>query len=140
MSTDTTETPGILPDISDPVSAPYWQAARDHRLSLQRCDECGELRWTPSDTCPACLSQKTSWVDLGGTGTIYSYCVYHRALNTSFPDVPYTVVLVRLTEGPIVLGQLVGATDTLAVEAPVTCVFTDVSDAVSLVNFTLTSQ
>lgn len=128
----------VLPDLSDPQTQPYWAAAQQRQLHMQICTNCRFLRWPPGDTCPSCLSREAEWTPLRGTGKIYSYCVYHRALNPAFPDVPYTIVMVELAEGPIVIGRLLNSPAKFAIGSEVQSAFTDITEDVTLVNFTLT--
>jgi uncharacterized OB-fold protein len=76
---------GPLPALDDPLTAPHWAAAREQRLAGRRCAACGALRWQPASICPECLTTGGEWTDLAGTGTIWSYTVYHRAMNPAFP-------------------------------------------------------
>ncbi|BDZ51442.1 hypothetical protein GCM10025867_36830 [Frondihabitans sucicola] len=126
-----------LPDVTDALAAPYWAAAREHRLSMQQCADCGFIRWAPAEQCPRCLSLASTWVDLSGDGTIYSYVVYRRSLNPNFPDVPFTVVQVALEEGPIMITRLVDEPEAARVGAAVHVVFTYVTEEVTLPNFAL---
>lgn len=94
-----------LPDISDPVTREFWQAARESRLLLERCSACGVVRWPPSPLCPECWSDSYDRVDVRPTGTLWSYAVYHRAMSPAFKDaVPYVVVAVQLDDGPLMFG------------------------------------
>jgi len=127
----------VVPDLSDPVTLPYWQAAREGRLSMQKCPACGFIRWTPQEECPECLELGGEWVDLSGDGTIWSFVVYRRALNPDFPDVPYTVVQVELAEGPIMAARLLNEPEAARIGAGVRVVFTEVTDDVTLPNFEL---
>lgn len=126
-----------LPDLDDPQAAPFWNAAKLGVLTMQRCWSCSQLRWTPQDTCPSCLSRDFEWDALSGNGTIYSHCTYYRALNAAFTDVPYTVVMVELDEGPVIIGRLLNEPAEAAIDKRVRCVFTPISDAMTLVNFAL---
>lgn len=104
---------------------------------MQRCSDCAELRWTPQDTCPSCLSREYEWDVLSGRGSIYSHCTYYRVLNPAFTDVPYTVVMVALDEGPVMIGRLLELPENAAIDARVKSVFTVVSEEIALVNFAL---
>jgi uncharacterized OB-fold protein len=130
----------VLPDLHDPQAGPFWRAAHQGELRMQRCEDCGELRWTPQDTCPHCLSRSYTWDRLSGRGRIYSYCVYHRVLNAAFTDVPYTVVMVTLDEGPVIIGRLLDDAREPAIDDRVESVFTPVSTEMSLVNFQLAPE
>jgi uncharacterized OB-fold protein len=97
-----------LSPVYDPVAAPYFQAAAEGRLVVQRCNSCDALRWPPLSGCPECRSRDTTWVDVAPTGTIWSFVVYHRAFSAALKDqIPYTVAMVQLDEGPYLVGRLV---------------------------------
>lgn len=70
-----------LPDVDDPVSAPFWAAARRHELSFQRCDACSAFRWHPDLLCPECQTIGGEWTVVPPAGMLYSYATYHRALE-----------------------------------------------------------
>ena len=127
----------VLPNLDDPQAAPFWNAAKQGQLVMQRCSGCSELRWTPQETCPNCLSLDYSWNVLSGRGTIYSHCTYYRVLNPAFTDIPYTVVMVELDEGPVIIGRLLNELGNAAIDARVTAVFSPISDDMTLVNFEL---
>jgi uncharacterized OB-fold protein len=131
-NTSTYTTP--LPDPADPLTGPHWAAARDQRLAVQRCTSCGALRWQPAAICPECLTTGGEWTDLAGTGTVWSYTVYHRAMNPAFADrVPYAVAMIELDEGIRMIGMLTG-TD-IAIGDPVRAVYDPVTDDVTLIRW-----
>jgi uncharacterized OB-fold protein len=97
-------------------SAPYWQGARDNKLLLQRCSDCGTLRFFPRYLCTECGSDNTGWVEATGRGTVHSFTVVHRAAFPEFQErTPYVVALIDLEEGPRMMSNIVGA-DSLEVE------------------------
>ncbi|MBP7336541.1 Zn-ribbon domain-containing OB-fold protein [Niveispirillum sp.] len=83
----------------NPETAPFWDAARDGRLLIKRCNACGEAFFYPRALCPFCLSA-TSWLEASGEGTIYSY----TAVPTR--DGAYIVALVTLAEGPTMMTNI----------------------------------
>ena len=88
---------------------PFWDGAAEGRLTFQRCDDCGFIRWPAAGVCPECLSRAATWVEVEGNGTIWSHVVYHRAYAASLKaDVPYAVGLVQLDCGVRLLTRLVG--------------------------------
>jgi uncharacterized OB-fold protein len=92
-----------------PLEKPFWEAARGHRLSLQRCSRCRAWRFPASPVCAECDSPEFHWEPTGGRGTIVSWVVFHRLYFPSFaPDLPYNVALVRLDEGPVLPTNIVG--------------------------------
>lgn len=85
---------------------PFWDGARDGRLCIQRCDKCGEHYFYPRPFCPACHSTDVHWVDTAGTAQLHSYILNTRPVpgTESFAAV---IALVRLTEGPVLLSNIV---------------------------------
>ena len=107
-------------------SADFWRGTADHRLILQRCDECGRLRFPPMPGCPWCGATTTTNVDAAGTGAVYSWIVVHRAFDERFSgDVPYTIATVDLTEGCRIFGRLDSPASEIAVGLPVTARYFD---------------
>jgi uncharacterized OB-fold protein len=128
----------LLPDVADPQTAPYWAAARQGQLVMQRCDRCGSWRWTPRGTCPECLEPGGTWAEIDSRGTIWSFAVYHRAFHPSFEAaLPYNVALVKLDAGPKVLTNIEAPVEQLKIGLRVRAVFREVTDEVTLVRFAL---
>jgi uncharacterized OB-fold protein len=66
---------------------------------------------------------------MSGQGTLLSWVVFHR---TYFPELPppYTVAAVQLTEGPILIANLLDADERPpALDMPVSVTFEEVADA-----------
>lgn len=82
---------------------PFWDAAAEGKLLIQRCDSCGDAYFHPRPFCPFCLSDKTSWFEAAGTGTIYTYTVTARAPIFKIP------AMVALDEGPVIMSAIVDA-------------------------------
>ena len=92
-----------------PESAPFWEGAKAHKLLLPRCSACGRFWFPPSRRCVHCLSSDFAWTESEGKGRIYSFVVFHRVYHPAFEsDVPYTVAIVELDEGPRLLANIVG--------------------------------
>lgn len=88
-----------LPVVSDPDAAPYWAAAKRHRLSLQQCDQCHSYLYPPGPACARCGSAAISYKDIGDeiAGRVYSYIIPYRTFVSGFDtDAPYVVALVDL--------------------------------------------
>jgi uncharacterized protein len=97
-------------------SAPYWQGARDGKLLLQRCGDCGKPRFFPRYLCPECGSERTEWTEASGRGTVHSFTIVHRAAFPEFQArAPYAIALIDLAEGPRMMTNIVGD-DALDVE------------------------
>jgi len=91
----------------DADSAPYWAAAHDGRLVVQRCTICGRTQLYPRDRCLVCRGP-VEWVEASGLGTVYSFTVIRQNYSRPFRDwIPYVVALVDLEEGPRLMTDLV---------------------------------
>lgn len=121
----------------DGDNAPHWAGARERQVRVQRCTDCSGLRLPAARHCPTCLSEASEWVTLSGEGEVWSHCRFHRLYFKGFEDeLPYTVVLVKLREGPLLYSNLVGIDDAqIRIGMPVTAVFDDVTPEVTLIRF-----
>ena len=126
-----------LPDVENEKTKPFWDAARKHELSMQKCPKCGYVRYPYASVCPECLEESNDWVKLSGKGKIWSYGIYHHLFNPSFQDdLPYNVALVQLDEGPKLVTNMVGVSnEEITVDMPVEVVFDDITPEVTLVKF-----
>ncbi|MFI6284261.1 Zn-ribbon domain-containing OB-fold protein [Streptomyces sp. NPDC051018] len=100
-----TETTGDLHQ--DPTTAPYWEAAREHRLVLQRCADCRVFQFYPRPFCLTCQSDAVGWVTASGLGVVHSRTTTHIAVTPGLTP-PYAVAVVELDEGPWLVTNLVG--------------------------------
>ena len=125
-----------LPKI-DERTKPHWEGNVVRELRVQRCDDCGTMRFPASRWCANCLSENTSWQKVSGKGKVWSWCVFHRAYFKGFEsDVPYAVALVELDEGPKMYSNLVGIPrDQIKIGMRVRAVFDKVTNDVTLVKF-----
>ena len=130
-----------LPRI-DEVSRPYWEAAKRHELFLQQCQECGNYRYPPGETCPSCLSDRLEWNKASGRASVYTWTVFHQVYHPAFEkDVPYAVVAVELDEGPRLITNLVDCkVEAINIGMPVEVVFDDVTEEITLPKFRPVSQ
>lgn len=94
---------------ADADSLPYWEAARQNKLLLQRCGDCGAVRYYPRRLCPQCWSERVEWVEASGRGTVHSFSIVHRAPSPAFQArTPYVIALIDLAEGPRMMANIVG--------------------------------
>ncbi|MET0375589.1 MAG: OB-fold domain-containing protein [Rhizorhabdus sp.] len=84
---------------TNPDTEPFWDAAREHRLTACRCGSCGRFRMPPSPYCPHCSSTEKSWPTLPGTGTVFSYVICSRN-PADGEDYVYVPVVVDLDGAP----------------------------------------
>ena len=123
--------------VIDAESAPFWEAAKAHKLVLQHCTDCGKFIHYPRAVCPHCNGQNLDWRDVSGEGTIHSFTVARRPAGPAFKeDVPYVIVLVDLKEGPRMMSNLVtGDVDGVKIGQAVEVVFDDVTGEITLPKF-----
>jgi hypothetical protein len=85
----------------------FFEEARAGRLTGIRCQRCGELALPPREFCPACHERAWVPVALRGEGVITSYTVIRVPPRSHAGQAPYAVAVVRLAEGPSLLGRIV---------------------------------
>lgn len=93
-------------------AAPYWEAAAEGRLVVPRCTACATVIWYPRGFCPSCTSFDVEWIELPGTGTVYSHAVARRGRGAYADAAPYVVAYVELdlpggAPGPRVMTNVV---------------------------------
>jgi uncharacterized OB-fold protein len=117
--------PAPVPDVD---TGPYLDALRHHTVVLQRCDECGRVRFPPMPACPWCGAPAARWITASGEGCVYSWVGVRRALTPGLEaDVPYTVATVELAEGARVFARLEGP-EPMSPGGAVTATFVDHPD------------
>ena len=95
--------------VANADSLPYWNAARERRLLIRKCNACGALHFMPRHLCPACWSDQLEWVEAKGTGSVHSFTIIRRAPMAAFaPRAPYVVALIDLDEGPRMMANVLG--------------------------------
>ena len=115
---------------------PFWDATREERLVLPRCDACGFVIWYPRRFCPACGSRDVSWFDAAGTGSVYTYTIVTKGAGTYRDAAPYVVAVVELDEGPRLMTNLVEvAVESVFVGQRVAVVFTPTGEGTALPRF-----
>ena len=125
-----------LPQIT-PLTEPFWSAARERRLVVQRCDGCGAYRFPPEVACFYCGSLRASWTPVTGRAVLYSWTVAHPPLLPFFQErAPWPVAAVQLEEGPRLVTNLVDVPiDEYRVGMPLLVDFQDVEEGITLVVF-----
>ncbi len=125
-----------LPEVT-PLTQPFWSAAKARRLVVQRCDDCGTLRFPPEHGCYACGSLRSSWVPVSGRATLWSWTLCHPPLLPYFAErAPWPVAVVQLEEGPRMVTDLAGVpVEEYEIGMPLVADFENVTDDVTLVVF-----
>ena len=112
-----------LPQI-DGVNEEYWKAAREGRLLIQECPQCGHRQWYPRMLCTQCAADP-EWLETSGRGTVHTFTVIRQQGIPAFKaELPYAIVMVDLEEGPRVFGSMPGVdVDTVEIGMPVEVYF-----------------
>jgi uncharacterized OB-fold protein len=127
---------GRVPHAESPISAPFWEGCAKHELRYQRCADCGQATFPPSEHCRFCLSFRLDWMASAGLGEIYSWTVVHRPVTAEFAP-PYAPAIVQLREGYQLLTNMIGvAADELRVGLGVRVEFCSVNPDLTLPYFT----
>jgi uncharacterized OB-fold protein len=118
----------------DAATGPYWAAAREQRLVMPRCKDCGRFHFYPRTLCPHCSSARLEWTQCSGEAVVYSFTVIHRAPSPAFAArVPYVVATVKLAEGPHLMTNITGcAPDAVRIGMPVRVAFQKLSEEITL--------
>jgi len=118
-----------------PVGAPFFEAARAHRLLLPRCPRDGFFFY-PRNRCPRCLGDDWTWEPASGRGTVHAFTVDRVGHDPAQrARLPLVIALVEVEEGPRLTTNLVGcAPEAVRVGMPVEVAFEDL-DRETLVLF-----
>ena len=90
--------PSMLKDpFADAITQPFWDAALRGQLTAPQCTKCQTFVLPPQPFCFVCQGQEFEWVDLPGTGTIYTFTVVRHPLSQALADVvPYVSGVIEL--------------------------------------------
>lgn len=121
----------------DALTAPYWKAAVDGRLLIQRCQACGAYQFYPRAHCTSCGADGPAWHEATGRGVVHTFSVVHRNGSPGFADeVPYVFAIVELEEGPRMTANVLDVDpEDVVVGMPVEVTFTPISDEIALPQF-----
>lgn len=118
-----------LPTVED-ETRPFWDAASEGRLLIQRCNACDRWQYYPRPFCKRCWSEDVEWAEPSGRGTIYTFSIVRRNDLPPFGDrVPYVPAIIELDEGPRMMSEVVGAElDDIEVGQAVVVDFAEIDD------------
>jgi uncharacterized OB-fold protein len=96
------------------TSKQYNEALRQDRLLGLKCQNCGAVTVPPAMVCRQCDSPDLETTELTGRGVIRTFTTVFVAAEGRESEVPYTIVMVALDEGPWLMGNLDGIDPKLA--------------------------
>jgi uncharacterized OB-fold protein len=132
---DTSDKP--VPPIH-PWTEPFWKAAREGKLMIQRCSACQHAIFYPRVSCPFCLSDKLTWTESAGRGRVYTFSVVRNNAPSAFlSDMPFVIAIVKLEDGVQMMTNIVGCEpEQVHCDMPVEVVFEKLNDEITLPKFT----
>ena len=128
---------GMPQPLADATTLPFWEAAAEHRLVVQRCAACGHTRLPPAPVCPECGSDAAEWQEVPGAGEVYSYTIVHRPIAAD-QTLPFVVAVVSLegSGGLRMISNLVSVEPAdVEIGMPVALVWEDMSEDLALPRF-----
>lgn len=125
-----------LPEPTE-VTRPFWDAAREHRLVIQRSAMTGKYVFYPRSVSPFAPGDELVWTEVSGKGKVYSFTVARRATAPQWAaDGPYVIAIVELDEGPHMTANILGCPPSdVVIGMSVQACFEDVTPEVTLVQF-----
>ena len=103
--------PKALPQPT-PETQPFWDAAAQGELRIQRCVTTGKFFFYPRPYSPYAFDGEVEWVTVSGDATLYSYNINHRPARGFEDETPYAIAVVELAEGPRMMTNIVGIENT----------------------------
>ncbi len=117
----------------------FFDGAKQHKLLIQQCTQCGTLRHPTRPACAACRSFEWDAKEATGRGTIYSFVVNHYPQVPAF-DYPLVVALVELEEGTRLVANVDIAPEAMSIGLPVVADFVEFDDDLTLPVFRRADQ
>jgi uncharacterized OB-fold protein len=127
----------------DETTAPYWEAAAAHVLTVARCSRCRTFTIPVAVVCPHCQSTDPAFVfePVSGRGSIRSWTTVRQSFLPGFDDdLPFVLVDVELDEQTELrmIGRLLDGPDvSLQLGDRVTVAFEDLAQGVAIPAFVL---
>jgi uncharacterized protein len=105
--------PMLRESFADERTEPFWKAAVEGKVTAPRCDRCGTFVLPPKPYCFACLGEAFTWIELPGTGTVYTFTIIRHPLNKALEAVvPYVSGVIDLDgtqgAGARLFGNIIG--------------------------------
>jgi hypothetical protein len=125
------------PPLADATTVPFWEAAAEHRLVVQRCSDCEHTRHPPAPLCPECRSFESDWKELSGRGEVYTYTTVHRPIAAD-QQLPFVIAIIALEDsgGLRMMSNLVDVSpEDVEIGMPVELVWEDMSDELAIPRF-----
>lgn len=84
----------------------FYKFINEGKVMAAKCNKCETLHLPPKPVCTNCYSTDLKWIPMTGKGKLVTYTVIHVAPKQFEKLTPYPVGIVKLDEGPQLLGML----------------------------------
>lgn len=84
----------------------FYKFVNERKLMAAKCNKCGKLHLPPRPACTNCFSKDLKWVEVKPRGQLLTYTVIHVAPKQFEALTPYPVGIVKLEDGPQLLGMI----------------------------------
>ncbi|MEQ8175653.1 MAG: Zn-ribbon domain-containing OB-fold protein [Syntrophomonadaceae bacterium] len=85
----------------------YSKALKKDKLMGLKCNDCGNVTCPPMMVCHACAGTNQEVIELAGTGKIVTFTTSYINSEGREGEIPITIVMVELDEGPWIMGNLI---------------------------------
>ncbi|HNX29086.1 MAG TPA: Zn-ribbon domain-containing OB-fold protein [Syntrophomonadaceae bacterium] len=85
----------------------YSKSLKKGKLMGLKCNDCGTVTCPPTMACRECASINNEVTELSGMGEIVTFSISYVGAEGRQNEHPVTIVLVRLDEGPWIMGNLI---------------------------------
>ncbi|HBL53052.1 MAG TPA: nucleic acid-binding protein [Syntrophaceae bacterium] len=85
----------------------YNEALKRNKLMGLKCNDCQTITCPPKMTCQECTGTNLEVTELRGKGKIVTFTTIQVAPEGRENELPYTIVMVELDEGPWIIGNLI---------------------------------
>lgn len=85
----------------------FWRLKDAHyKIYVTKCRDCGKASSFKRLRCPYCGSQNIEYSESKGFGELINYTISYYRTENSEQYLPRIVGLVRLDEGPVIIGEI----------------------------------
>lgn len=120
-----------------PVTRPFWDAAREGRLVIQRSRKTGRYVFYPRSVSPFGADDELEWAEVSGRGVVHAFAVAREPAASHLATLtPYIIAVVELLEGAHMTANIIDCDPrTVSVGMPVRAAYVDISPDITLVQF-----
>jgi len=86
----------------------FYKFVGEGKLMAAQCSKCRKVMLPPRPICPKCFNKDSKWIEVKPKGRLVTYTVIHVAPKQFEALAPYTVGIVKLEDGPQMIGMIRG--------------------------------